>query len=733
MEQVVYSLSSKGARVITVPRPVIGPGEVLVRNVASAVSVGTERAGVESSNTSLVEKARKRPDQVKAVVQQLASGELLQTVRRVRDRLHDYVAPGYSCAGIVEAVGEGCTSLEVGQRVACGGAGYAVHAEFVRVPRNLVAPIPPEVGFEAASFATIAAIAMQGVRQAEVRLGEVVVIIGLGLIGQLTVQLVRAAGAIPLGIDLSEERVRQTQALGADAVLRGTDIDGFVRMRTEGYGADAVIIAAATSSEDPIRLAGRLCRDRGRVVILGDVPINVPRSPYYEKELDVRLSRSYGPGRYDPDYEERGHDYPIGFVRWTEQRNMSAALELMDKGALDIERLVTHRYKLQDAPDAYADMAEPGDSQSALGIVFQYSESPPAEPKRISVAPRGSKIEGAIGLGFIGAGSFLRDTLLPAFRGQGIPVDLVGITSAGGVSARRLAESRNFRYATERMDEILADQEVDAVVIATPHSQHADQANGALAAGKAVFVEKPLALADAELRKVLEAARSASSPLLVGFNRRFAPATRLLEEWLRGVAGARVINIRVNAGTIPATHWIQDPKVGGGRLLGEVCHFIDLAAFLAGAPATSVHTTGLGAGDPDAPLQDNLAIALRFENGSLASIVYTAKGTPEAGKERVEVFAGGGAGVIDDFRRADVWGPEHRRWKGRQDKGHRAEVGAFLETLRSGASSPIPLGELETTTLATLRALDSLRTGEVEHVGWRGTQEEAPVDGSPDF
>jgi len=718
MRQVVYSLSSGGAQVVDVPRPTIGRGEILVRNLASAVSVGTERAGMATSEMSFLEKARARPDQVKAVLRQVAQDGLGATARRVRNKLGDYVAPGYSSAGIIEEVGADCRTFEVGQPVACAGAGYAVHAEYVRVPRNLVAPVPEGVSFEAASLTTVAAIALQGVRQAEVALGDTVAVIGLGLLGQITVQLLVASGTRPIGVDLAPDRVELAARHGARAVLRSHDVEGLVSSMTRGRGVDAVIIAAATSSNDPIQLAGTLCRDRAKVVVVGDVPMNIPRSPFYEKEVDVRLSRSYGPGRYDPQYEEGGHDYPVGYVRWTEQRNLDEVLRLLATGGLDMEDLITHRFPLEQAPDAYR-LISPQSQEvpPPLGVVFGYPSEPKPEPPRIEITPGLSSVDGAVAVGLIGAGSFTRDVLLPAFKSAG--AHFIGVTSRGGVNARRVAEMESFRYASEGPEQILGDGQVDAVVIATPHNQHAEQTVAALRARKAVFVEKPLALDDSSLKAVMEAAAMGPS-LMVGFNRRFSPATGLLMEWLDGVEGSRVIQIRVNAGAIPRKHWIQDPEIGGGRLLGEVCHFIDLAGFLAGSRPTLVQTHGVGKDDPNADLQDDLSLVIQFENGSLATIVYTARGAKQSGKERVEVFAGGGSGTIDDFREADTWtGKGHRRWKGRQDKGHGAEVSAFLESLRSGTPPPIPLSSLESTTLTTLRALDSLRSGQPEPVIWR--------------
>jgi predicted dehydrogenase/threonine dehydrogenase-like Zn-dependent dehydrogenase len=722
-----------------VPAPVIRAGGVLVRTSYSVISIGTERTKLEFGRKSLLGKARARPDQVRQVLDVVRREGVASAYRKARHRLTAFTPLGYSSAGVVVGVGAGVTGFRVGDRVACAGAGYANHAELNWVPKNLVVPVPDGVSLDEAAFATLGAIALQGVRQAGVGLGESVVVIGLGLLGQLTVQLLRAAGVRPIGVDLAEARVALAGELGALGVQRRDDVVERVQVATGGIGADAVIITAATSSEDPLRLACQLARQRGRVVVVGEVPINVPRSPAYEKELEVRLSRSYGPGRYDPTYEEQGHDYPVGYVRWTEGRNLGEFVRLLGAGSLELAPLITHRFDFADAVAAYDTLSGP-EGRGALGVLLRYPEVEAPEPRRIELGsgsgagggdseadpaaertrasgaapartPRGSQ-GGRVGVGLIGAGGFASSVLLPQL--SRLDVELRGVVTASGLTARDAAEKHGFRYMAGSADEILADPETQAVVIATRHDEHARLAAEALRAGKSVFVEKPLALGDEELDEVLGAAATGGGLLMVGFNRRFAPATIFLRERLARTAGARVVQVRVNAGAVPPESWVHDPAVGGGRLIGEGCHFVDLALYLAGSPAVEVTASAVGGPDPAAPLRDNVLVTLHCADGSIASVLYTAKGDTRAGKERVEVFAGGATGVIDDFRRAEFWPGSGRRerWRGTQDKGHAAELAAFVRAVREGGAAPIPLEELENSSRATLRAAAAVAGGE---------------------
>lgn len=708
MKQVVQNFRDGALYVDDVPSPALRPGGVLVATEYSIVSAGTERSKVDLARKNIVAKAMARPDQVRKVLATVRREGLQATYHKVMNKL-DALAPlGYSTSGRVVAVGAGCEQLAVGDLVACGGAGYANHAEVVWVPGNLCAAVPAGVEPAEAAFATIGAIALHGVRQAEVRLGETVVVIGLGLLGQLSVQLLAASGCRVIGIDVDPWKLELARKAGAErALLRSDDVVAHTMAATRGRGADAVIIAAATSNNDPFVLAGELARDRAHVVLVGAVPIEIPRSPYYEKELDVRLSRSYGPGRYDAQYEEKGLDYPIGYVRWTENRNMEAFLDAVAAKQVRLGELLTHRFTLDSAEDAYELLAGNRDERF-LAIALGYPARP-AAPARELVAGKASA-RGLARIGFIGAGSFAGGTLIPILselRG----VSLATVCTASGLSARDAANRHAFAASASDPATILGDPDINAVVIATRHDSHAALAREALAAGKAVFVEKPLALTRDELDRVIAAARK-NPALMVGFNRRFSPHTERVCSAFAGRAGALVVTLRVNAGPIPASSWIHDPAIGGGRLLGEGCHFIDLANAIVGARPRSVRTVGIGSNDPASRLRDNFTIAIDYHDGSIATIVYTSKGDPASGKERVEVFGDGVSAVIDDFHTSTITrNGATDRHRTKQDKGHREQLVRFVAMVALGGRPPIALADLEASSLATIGALESLSLG----------------------
>jgi len=728
MKQLLQSMRRGLASVTDVPMPQVGHRQVLVHAAASLVSAGTERMLVEFASKSLVEKVRSRPDLVRQVLDKARRDGLLTTWDSVRGRLDQLVALGYSSAGAVIAVGEGVTDLRVGDRVACAGGGYAVHAEVVSVPRNLVAKAPENVDFEPAAFATLGAIALQGLRLAEPHLGERVAVIGLGLLGQLTVQMLKANGCIVLGMDIQPARAELARQAGAQGVATTADEMWEITSRlSEGHGADAVIITADTPSHEPVELAGRIARDRGVVVAVGAVGMQIPRKIYYEKELDFRISRSYGPGRYDPAYEEKGHDYPFGYVRWTENRNMQAFLDLVAQGKVDVKPLITHRFPIEDAAKAYELITRktrepflavlltyPGQPDLSPRIVLGPSPAPPVAPP----APRAG-VEGAK-LGLLGAGNFATTTLLPAMK-KVTGLEFVGVCAADGPGARNAGDKFGFRYCTTDENEILKDPGINTVVIATRHHLHARQIAAALSAGKHVACEKPLALNDAELRSVVQAHSRWAAPngqfLVVGFNRRFAPMARQLKSCLAEVREPLIMHYRVNAGFIPADHWVQDPEQGGGRVIGEVCHFVDFLTFLCGALPIRVHARALP--NSGRYTSDNVIIALEYANGSLGTVTYVANGDKSFSKERVEVFGGGRVAVLDDFRRLELLRNGRRSvsksWL-RQDKGHRGEWEAFVDALRRGAPAPIPFEEIVAATLATFRILDALGSREAAEV-----------------
>lgn len=712
MKQIVQNFKTGRLSVEEVPPPLVRGGGVLVQNRCSLISAGTERMSVDLARRSLLGKAKERPDLVRQVLDKVQRDGLWETAKAAWSRLDADVPLGYSCAGVVLEVGRDAPGFEQGDRVACAGAGYASHAEVVWVPKNLTVKVPEGVDDEDAAFVTVGAIALQGLRVAEVTLGDRVGVIGLGLIGQIAVQLLTAAGCQVFGIDIVPERAALALQMGASEARAGSDeeVAASVATFTEGRGLDAVLITAATDDNGPVALAGEISREKGRVVAVGAVKMDIPRRAYYQKELNLRLSRSYGPGRYDPDYEERGIDYPFGYVRWTEKRNMEAFVDLLARRRIDVRPLVTHRFRVEDALQAY-DMIVEG-REPSLGVLLTYGC--PAEALRRSrvelktEGPRRQLKGQEIGVGVIGAGNFARGTLLPALRRLD-RVRLRGIVSAGGFHARSAGGRFGFDYCASDAQEVLRDEGCDAVLIATRHHLHASLVCRALAARKHVFVEKPLALNEAELREVLSAAQTSGCLLMVGFNRRFAPLVARLRGHFEGRTEPLAVSYRVNAGPLPADSWIQDPAEGGGRIVGEVCHFVDLMCHLTGATPQVVYAQAIPSPHP---IPDTLNIHLRFGDGSVGHIGYWSNGDPSYPKEYLEVFSGGKIAVLNDFKELTcARGGRQRRVRERQDKGHRAELGAFLEAIRRGVEAPIPLQDAAAVTLATFSIHESLRTG----------------------
>jgi len=686
VKQLIQDFKSGQIKLVDVPPPALAPGCVRVRNAFSLVSAGTERATVNLAQQSLVGKARSRPDLVKRVVDTVKREGLSAAVRKVQSQLDQWKTLGYSCAGTIVEVGEGVIELSVGDRVACAGQDYASHAEMVVVPQNLCAKLPESVEFEHAAFTTLGAIAMQGVRQADVRIGEVVAVIGLGLVGQLTVQILKAAGCCVLGVDVNEAAADLASRCGCDSVVRlpQQDAERAAAALTNGFGVDAAIIAAAAPTNDPIELAAKICRDRGRVVMVGVTGMEIPRDLFYAKELEFRLSRSYGPGRYDPLYEEKGVDYPIGYVRWTEQRNMEAFVRLLASQRVNVAPLITHTFAIDDAPKAYELIAGKTEERF-VGVLLQYPKGDgrggkvETTPKRLSpAAPHASVV-----LGVIGAGRYAQGVLLPQFKANA-DVTLRTVCTATGVKAEKAKEKFGFESCTTTWRDVLADKAVNAVAIATRHDLHASIVCEALRAGKAVFCEKPLCLRREELEEVIRTIKdSGNTRLMVGFNRRFAPFAAKVRE----LAAPLVMRYRVSVQPLPAEHWINDPDTGGGRILGEVCHFIDFLRFAARSRMVSVFAQGFGA--------ENVQVSLRFADGSVGSIDYFNVADAGLEKERFEVFGGGQHVVVDDFR----------------EKGQAKEVKQFVQAVKTGGSMPIPVDEILESTRATLAVLESMRTG----------------------
>ena len=706
MKQVLQNRKTGRPFVGEVPVPALQRGRVLVRTVASLISAGTERAAVELVSKGLVQEARQRPDLVKAVVAKVKNEGLLNTFASVRDKMAASQALGYSAAGIVAAVGDDAGEFQVGDRVACAGVGFASHAEVLSVPKNLCVHLPEGVSFESGAYGTLGAIALQGVRLAEPTLGESVVVIGLGLVGQLTVQLLKANGCRVFGLDLDQSRVALALELGADQAAVSSETSAKeIETWTRGHGADAVLITAATDSNEPVELAARVSRLKGRVIVVGMTGMNIPRAPFFSRELKLVISMSYGPGRYDPEYEERGHDYPLPYVRWTEKRNIESFLELIGERRINVERLTTHRFPIADADRAYqlisGELREPN-----LGVVLNYD--PEAEVVRkisLGAATPARKSEQSIVLGVIGAGGYVPAMLLPHFKTEG--VEFRSIATASGISAHDVGKRFGFAYAVSSAEEVLDDANVNLVVIGTRHDLHAELARKALERNKHVFVEKPLALNDEQLDAVLEAAGNSTARLMVGFNRRFSPLAQRAKEFFNGRDTPLSMLYRVNAGRIAKEHWTQNAEEGGGRIVGEVCHFIDLMQFLAGAPPVSVFAESVGAKSSKIVDADSVFITLRFADGSNGAVAYLSEGDKALAKERLEIFGAGRVFVLDDFRRATLYkdGREEQVVLKAQDKGQQAQVRAVCKS----SSAPISVDELAATTRATFRVLDSLR------------------------
>jgi predicted dehydrogenase len=710
MKQIVQDLNSKQTRIVEVPVPKPGRGEALIKTGASLVSAGTERTLVEFSEKSLLGKARARPDLVKQTLEKVKREGLISTAEAVRNRLDEFLPLGYSSAGRIVAVGDELVGFKVGDRVACAGGGYAVHAEYVTVPQNLIVPLSDDVDFEHGAFATLGAIALHGYRLADLQIGERVAVIGLGLLGLLTIQIARSGGCRVLGIDLNPDRIALARQLGVSAI----EVEGALdveRSETGGKGFDAVIICADTSSSDPVHLAGEIARDRAKVVSIGAVGLKIPRKLYYDKELTFLVSRSYGPGRYDPSYEEEGKDYPIGYVRWTEGRNLSAFVDLLADHRVDVRPLITHRFPIEKGVDAYSLITGEVD-EKYVGILLTYPEVE-AETRQfqrqVQIGEARVPVSGRVTLGVVGAGNFATAVMLPTMK-RIDDLELIAIASGKGLTSRHAADRYGFRYAATEADQILQDESISTIAILTRHNLHAELVVRGLSAGKHVFCEKPLALSLKELDEIIAVLQSAERLLMVGFNRRFAPLSQSLKAFMQDVAGPKIITYRVNAGPLPQTHWLLDPVEGGGRIIGEACHFIDFISFIVNSDPVGVRTIGTGAGANG--VAGDVIITLEYRDGSIGSISYLAAGDRSFPKERIEVFGGGKVAVLDDFRSLELVSEgrkKRQRSRFRQDKGHQAEWEAFVQAIQTGGPPPIPYDDLISTTKGSIAAVHSLQ------------------------
>lgn len=708
MKQLLQNIKDGKTIIEEVPIPTPREGQALVKIFASLVSAGTERMVVEFAEKSYLGKARSRPDLVKQTLDKAKREGIMPTVQAVFNRLDQPMGLGYSTAGVIVALGKNMQGFKVGQRVACAGGGYATHAEYNVVPRNLLMPLPKNVDFESAAFTTLGAISLHGFRLAEPQLGENVAVIGLGLLGLLTIQLAAAAGCHVLGIDIDPKRVRLASSLNVEAVSRPQAESAAVAF-TQNRGFDSIIICADTSSNDPVELAGVIARDRAKVVATGAVGLNFPRKIYYEKEISFINSRSYGPGRYDLNYEENGQDYPIGYVRWTEGRNFQAVVDLMASGKLKVESLISHRFDINEGVKAY-EVITGKKKEPFLGVLLTYPERKVKEERKVEFSSILHRPSSIVKLGVLGAGLFANSTLLPILKNNK-DFELVGIASSGGLHAQHSGKKFGFQYATSSEDEIINDPKINSVAILTRHDTHADLVVKALKAGKHVFVEKPLAINSIQLSAISKVLKAEGCPLIaVGFNRRFAPLIQSLQSQLSNLQEPKHLHYRVNAGFIPANHWTQDEAIGGGRIIGEACHFIDLITFLVGALPVKVSAYALP--NNGKYKEDNVSMTFTFADGSIGVVDYLANGDKSMPKERLEVFCGGLVAVLDDYvSLTTVKDGRKKVESGAQDKGWRAEMAAFAEAVRAGKAAPIPYEQILAVTKSTFAAVESIRSG----------------------
>ena len=711
MKQILQNMGSGETYLVSAPSPQAKSGSLLIHSVSSLVSVGTERMLVEFGQANILQKARKQPDKVKMVLDKVKSDGLATTIDAVKSKLDQPLPLGYCNVGRVAEVGRGVDGFAKGDRVVSNGP----HADVVRVPKNLSAKIPSNVTDEEATFAVLGSIGLQGVRLANPSLGECFVVTGVGLIGLMTVQLLIANGCRVLAIDYDESKLKLAQLFGAEICNpgKGEDVINTGVAFSRGMGVDGVIITASTASNDPVSQAAKMSRKRGRIILVGVVGLELSRADFYEKELSFQVSCSYGPGRYEADYEEKGNDYPIGFVRWTEQRNFEAILELLSSGKLDVKPLVSHRYNFNDALDGYATLTN---DKSALGIILQYPEVGPEEltNTQLELKPYISSGSCAPVVGFVGAGNYASRVLIPAFKEAG--AQLHTLSTFGGVNSVVHGERNDFHKASTDTDAMLKDHEINTIAVVTQHNSHARFVSQALSEGKNVFVEKPLAINVEQLEEVKKAYASQleegkGARVMVGFNRRFAPQVQKMKELVSAVSEPKSFIMTMNAGSIPADHWTQDNEVGGGRIIGEACHLVDLMRYLAGSEIVSVQARRMGDSDAVMVKEDKAAIILGFADGSFGTVHYYANGAASFPKERVEIFTAGKTLQLDNFRKLKGFG-----WKGftkmnlwQQDKGQKACAKAFLDAVSEGKPAPILAEEIFEVAQVSIDIAEQLR------------------------
>ena len=683
MKQLIENYRTGELKIEDMPLPYFKKGGVLVQNEYSAISIGTESSSIKLAKKNLLEKARSRPEEMKQVKKLIKEAGLISAYKKAMNRLEVPSPLGYSSAGKAINVADDVNEFKVGDRVACAGSG---HAEIVYVHRNLCVKIPDNVKTEHAAFTTIGSIALQGVRQSDAKLGESVLVIGLGIVGQLVVQILKSAGCRVVGVDIDESKVIVSKDLGADlALVRNREgIKEKILSFTNGYGIDAAIITAATSSNDPIEFASDILRDKGRITVVGAVRTDLPRKPFYEKELTLNFSRSYGPGRYDKQYEEKGVDYPIGFVRWTEKRNMKAFLNLIAEGKINIDGLITHRFRFDDAVKAYEKIKD--SNEMVLGAIFEYTEKVDRTSKISLTRTRVEKSRklDVLNVGFIGAGSYAQSYLLPILS-KNPNVNFNGIATATGMNANHIGKKYGFEYVTTNADEIINDEEIDCIIIATRHNLHAKYVIAGLKANKHVYVEKPLALNEKELNDVIRAWKESNTDVMVGFNRRFSKLTEIAKKELQKTSGPIIFNYLVNAGGHPEDHWIYDLEEGGGRIIGECVHFFDLMGYIIDGEVKEMSAQSIDSFNKLVKPEDNIIVAIKYENGSLGNLIYTSIGNSDYPKEKIHIEKNGIIIDINDFREVTVYGKRKKKEKLRkQDKGQLNELQKFYESIKDG-------------------------------------------------
>jgi len=707
MQQLTQQLKSGKMEILEVPFPTLNKGQILVRNHFSVISAGTESKTVSDARKGYIAKAKSRQKEVKQVLDMIKTSGFLPTYKVVMNKLEAPSPLGYSCAGEVIAVGEGVSNFKVGDKVACGGQG-AFHADVVSVYENLCVKIPKNVDIKHAAFSTIASIAIQGIRRADLGFGENCVVIGLGLIGQLTMQILKAIGIKAIGIDINDEQIKAVKNAGANYAFNRNQagIEDIIKDITNGYGTDAVVITASTSSLDPVEFAGIIARKKAKIVVVGAVPTGFSRANYYKKELDLRMSSSYGPGRYDANYEEKGIDYPIGYVRFTENRNMQSFIDLLADNKLNIDKIITHQFSLFDAPKAYNVILEK--KEHFAGILIKYDEKD--DLKRSIIINDSKPVSQEPNIGFIGAGSFAQNTLLPNLKGN---CNFIGLVTGSGNNSKYVGKKYSFNYCTNEPDEVLSDKNINTVFIATRHNLHAQYVIKALENRKNIFVEKPLCMNEKELEEISKLYQMQKTHLMVGFNRRFSPAIQKVKK-IFSDDQLKSINIRVNAGILTPEHWVNDPEIGGGRIIGESCHFIDLVMYIAGSKIKSVYATPLNDSDK---VKNTVNISLSFENGSIANISYFSNGSKKLPKEYIEIFSGGTVITIDDFKSIRIFSNSIKKIKFTgQDKGHHDELKQYIEAIKNGKPCPISFEDCYISMLTTFKALESIITGKAINI-----------------